>query len=253
MGITVAVAAVWAALAAAHPTTTYHLAPLILAAAWPVTWASRHAPTVGATVRAALIGLAGALAVTAVLAAAGWLAGPTVFGRPGAAVESVMMAGLGAAAGAGWALRRGRRAARPAGRPRPASPPGPRYRAVLDGRVLADSDRTRVMDGAVYFPPEAVRWEGVTASRLRTVCPYKGVASWFSVSVAGRDYRNAAWTYRRPFPFARTISGHVAFWGPVHVEQLPMPSPRLAVTGERAGLPVRDHSQPGSEQPPAGR
>ena len=223
VGITVAVAAVWAALAAAHPMTTYHLAPLILAVAWPVTWASRHVPTVGARVRAALIGLAGALAV------AGCPGRGRLAGRP----HRVRRAGSGRRVGRdGRAGRRGRgwvgpsgagggRHGRRAGRRRRR---GPRYRAVLDGRVLADSDRTRVMDGAVYFPPEAVRWEGVTASRLRTVCPYKGVASWFSVSVAGRDYRNAAWTYRRPFPFARTIGGHVAFWGPVHVEQLPSPA-----------------------------
>lgn len=84
-------------------------------------------------------------------------------------------------------------------------------RAVLNGTVLADSDRTVVVEGNHYFPAEDVRWEHLEASRTRTVCPWKGIAAYQHAIVDGETVRNIAWSYRRPLPFARRIRGHVAF------------------------------------------
>ncbi|MGD9736685.1 MAG: DUF427 domain-containing protein, partial [Solirubrobacterales bacterium] len=42
-------------------------------------------------------------------------------------------------------------------------------------------------------------------------------ASYYNVEVGGKQDRDAAWTYRRPWPWIRKIRDHVAFWGEVEV------------------------------------
>jgi uncharacterized protein (DUF427 family) len=89
--------------------------------------------------------------------------------------------------------------------------------AVFQGRVIARSDDTVVVEGNHYFPPSAVDEQYLHASRTKSLCPWKGVASYYSVQVDGSVSRNAAWTYRHPSPLARRIKNHVAFWGAVTV------------------------------------
>lgn len=94
------------------------------------------------------------------------------------------------------------------------------YRAVVDGHVVARSDRTILLEGNRYFPPDSVDATVLKRSWLRSLCYWKGIASYFTITTPGRTVRNAAWTYRHPSPFARRIKGHVAFWpGDVIVEE----------------------------------
>ena len=88
-------------------------------------------------------------------------------------------------------------------------------RAVFNGVTIADSDDTIVVEGNHYFPLDSIRWEHLSPSRSRSVCPWKGVASYYDVS--GGDGRPAAWTYRRVFPWIRKIRGRVAFCGAVEI------------------------------------
>lgn len=89
--------------------------------------------------------------------------------------------------------------------------------AVFNGTVIAESDETVVVEGNHYFPPESVRQEYVHGSRLRTLCPWKGLASYCDVDVEGMASPNAAWFYPRPSFLARRIKGRVAFWNGVEV------------------------------------
>ena len=91
-------------------------------------------------------------------------------------------------------------------------------RAVWNGQVLAQSEKTVVVEGNHYFPPEAVRREFFEASQTHTTCPWKGVASYYTVSVDGEDNKDAAWYYPEPKPEAANIRDHVAFWHGVTVE-----------------------------------
>lgn len=93
------------------------------------------------------------------------------------------------------------------------------YRAVFNGRVIAESSQVVLLEGNAYFPPGSVRSESRQHSRTKSLCPWKGIASYYTVTVDGRVGRNAAWTYRHPSPLARRIKNHVAFWGPVVVEE----------------------------------
>jgi uncharacterized protein (DUF427 family) len=92
-----------------------------------------------------------------------------------------------------------------------------RMKATWNGVTLADSDETIVVEGNHYFPPGSVRQDLLSKTRLRTVCPWKGVATYYSVEADGGSIRNAAWSFRRPWPWIRKIRDHVAFGDGVEV------------------------------------
>jgi len=94
------------------------------------------------------------------------------------------------------------------------------YRAIWNGQVIAESDRTVSVEGNHYFPSESLRWEYMTPSDTRTVCPWKGQASYCTVTVDGKANPDAAWYYPEPFPAAQQIRGHVAFWHGVRVQHV---------------------------------
>jgi uncharacterized protein (DUF427 family) len=91
-------------------------------------------------------------------------------------------------------------------------------RAVWNGAVIAEAPRTRVVEGNHYFPPESVHREYLSDSSTRTLCPWKGLASYYTVTVDGVANPDAAWYYPHPSPLARRIKNHVAFWHGVTVE-----------------------------------
>lgn len=92
------------------------------------------------------------------------------------------------------------------------------YQAVWQGVVLARSAATIVVEGNRYFPVDSVRPEYVEPSSTHTVCPWKGLASYYSVTVDGVTNPDAAWYYPRPTFLARKVKGRVAFWKGVQVE-----------------------------------
>jgi len=91
-------------------------------------------------------------------------------------------------------------------------------KAIWNGAVLAESDRTVEVEGNQYFPLDAVRREHLRDSATHTTCPWKGIASYYDVVVDGQVNRDAAWYYPQPKEAARQIAGHVAFWHGVRVE-----------------------------------
>jgi len=92
-----------------------------------------------------------------------------------------------------------------------------RMQAVWNGKVLADSDRTVVIEGNHYFPPDAVNRELFVDSATHTACPWKGTAHYFTVAVGGESNPDAAWFYPEPKPEAEKIRDYVAFWHGVEV------------------------------------
>ena len=90
-------------------------------------------------------------------------------------------------------------------------------KAMWNGAVLAESDKTEVVEGNHYFPSESIHREHFQDSSTRTVCGWKGTASYFDVVVDGQTNKDAAWYYPTPKDAARNIAGHVAFWKGVQV------------------------------------
>ena len=97
---TIGALAVWAFLASRNPELTYHFAPLVAAAAWPVAGSRPDSAVVSGTLT---------LATSFGLAAAGSMDGPDLVGGHAALAEAVLFAVVGAAGGAAWAVSRSRR------------------------------------------------------------------------------------------------------------------------------------------------
>ena len=89
-------------------------------------------------------------------------------------------------------------------------------RIEVEGEVVAETTRARLLRETqlpmrFYLPREDLRIE-LHPSSLRTYCPYKGEASYWSVDVGGLRREALGWTYEQPLPDAVAISGLVAFW-----------------------------------------
>lgn len=91
-------------------------------------------------------------------------------------------------------------------------------KAVWNGIVIAESDRTKVVEGNQYFPPDSVRRQHLRESATHTTCPWKGVASYYDVVVGEEVNRDAAWYYPETKEAAKDIRGYIAFWRGVSVE-----------------------------------
>ncbi|KIW00199.1 uncharacterized protein PV09_08239 [Verruconis gallopava] len=87
--------------------------------------------------------------------------------------------------------------------------------ASVDGQVLASADAGayEVVEGNVYFAPEAVNKTFLAGpTGTSTVCAWKGRASYYTVKVGDREVKDAAWFYPEPMEKAARIKDYVAFY-----------------------------------------
>ena len=92
-------------------------------------------------------------------------------------------------------------------------------RAVWNGAVLAEAATTVQLEGNDYFPAESLRLEFLKESATTTVCPWKGTANYYTVTVDGEVNPDAVWYYPNPSARAQQIANHVAFWKGVRIER----------------------------------
>ena len=92
-------------------------------------------------------------------------------------------------------------------------------RALWNGKVIAESDRFEIVEGNVYFPPDAVHRQYLKGSDTATQCHWKGTAHYYTLAVDGAENKDAAWYYPDPMAAAANIKDHVAFWRGVTVER----------------------------------
>lgn len=207
-GWTAVVLLAWVLLALWRPTTTWHLAPALLAAAWP--WVAGQDVRSGDRHGAVRIGWAGVAGVAVAgiaalgLARADLLRGPTFGGFPDVVTEAVVLGGGAAVAAVLIGLYRALRAT-------------VTRSAWVGEERIAVSDDVVMVEGNAYFPASAVRPGVLTPSATTSVCPWKGRARYFTVTVGGVELPDGAWTYPRPLPLARRVKGRIAFWGGVAV------------------------------------
>jgi uncharacterized protein (DUF427 family) len=90
-------------------------------------------------------------------------------------------------------------------------------KAIWKGVTVAESNDTVVVEGNHYFPPDAVNMDYMISSRTETVCPWKGVAEYFTIKVGENLNEDAAWFYPETREAAKNIQGRVAFWHGVEV------------------------------------
>ncbi len=91
-------------------------------------------------------------------------------------------------------------------------------KAIWNGIVLAESDDTVVVEGNHYFPRDGVNKGYLRPSETRTICPWKGTASYYTLEVDGQTNPDAVWYYPDPKDAARQIRDRVAFWKGVTIQ-----------------------------------
>ena len=92
-------------------------------------------------------------------------------------------------------------------------------KAIWNGQVLAESNETKVIEGNHYFPPESINADFFKNSDTHSTCPWKGVASYYTLEVNGEQNKDAAWYYPETKELAKEIKGYVAFWKGVAIEE----------------------------------
>jgi len=89
--------------------------------------------------------------------------------------------------------------------------------ARWNGKVIARSDDTVIVEGNHYFPADAVDASLLQPSATTTICPWKGTAHYHSLVVDGTENKDAAWYYPETKEAANNIKGRIAFWKGVEV------------------------------------
>jgi uncharacterized protein (DUF427 family) len=87
----------------------------------------------------------------------------------------------------------------------------------VNGEVVAETQRPKILfetglPPRYYIPPEDVSTDALVKSEKTTRCPYKGIASYWSVEAGGERMENLIWHYSEPIPEASKIKGHLCFF-----------------------------------------
>ncbi|MGB3775687.1 MAG: DUF427 domain-containing protein [Leeuwenhoekiella sp.] len=90
-------------------------------------------------------------------------------------------------------------------------------KALFNGKVIAESDNTIVVENNHYFPPHSVDQEYLVKSDTHTTCPWKGEASYYSIKADDKESKDAAWYYPSTSDKAKNIENYIAFWKGVEV------------------------------------
>ena len=90
-------------------------------------------------------------------------------------------------------------------------------KAVWNDTVIAESDDTVVVEGNHYFPSYSIKSEFFSKTETNTSCPWKGMASYYSVTVNGKTNTDCAWYYPMPSKEAEKLKDRVAFWNGIQV------------------------------------
>lgn len=88
---------------------------------------------------------------------------------------------------------------------------------MWNGKVIADSDKTVVVEGNHYFPEESVEKKYLKKTETTSMCHWKGKANYYDLVVDGKVNKDAVWYYANPTEAGSMVKGRVAFWNGVEV------------------------------------
>lgn len=92
--------------------------------------------------------------------------------------------------------------------------------ASWNGKVIAQSDDTVVVEGNHYFPAETVNVDYLQPSDTTSFCGWKGDCNYHNLVVDGAVNEDAVWYYAEPYERAEKIRGRMAFWKGVEVTEV---------------------------------
>jgi uncharacterized protein (DUF427 family) len=91
-------------------------------------------------------------------------------------------------------------------------------KAVWKNVILAESDKTIIIEGNHYFPPESINKKFFIESNTRTTCGWKGVASYYTIKIDNEQNKDSAWYYDKPLDKVKHIRNYVSFWKGIQIE-----------------------------------
>jgi uncharacterized protein (DUF427 family) len=97
------------------------------------------------------------------------------------------------------------------------TPAAARVEVRVDGTLVAQSDRATVLEETglpprYYLPRDDVRTELLHPTSHTTTCPFKGEASYWSLTIGDDVQENLVWSYEHPIPDAAEIAGLLCFY-----------------------------------------
>jgi uncharacterized protein (DUF427 family) len=97
------------------------------------------------------------------------------------------------------------------------TPKAARVEVRVDGTLVAQSDRATVLGETglpprYYLPRDDVRTELLHPTNHTSTCPFKGEASYWSLTIGDTVHENLVWSYERPIPDADEIAGLLCFY-----------------------------------------
>ena len=97
------------------------------------------------------------------------------------------------------------------------APAGKRVRVEVGGKTLVDSDKVLAMreqnhQPVHYFPRADVDMTLFQKTDHSTHCPFKGDASYWTLTVGDRELDNVMWSYETPCDEVMSIREYVAFY-----------------------------------------
>jgi uncharacterized protein (DUF427 family) len=111
---------------------------------------------------------------------------------------------------------------------RPVLVPGPDHPITVEphpgrvvvarnGRVIADTTsalelREASYPAVLYIPRADADFTLLAPSEHRTYCPYKGDASYFTITAGDAPATDAVWSYEQPYDSVAQIKEHLAFY-----------------------------------------
>jgi uncharacterized protein (DUF427 family) len=98
-----------------------------------------------------------------------------------------------------------------------AMPSSRQVRVVVDGVTVAETERPvllfeTTLPTRYYIPAADFNMEYLTPTDSHTRCPYKGIASYWSVSAGDKVYKDLVWSYLDPIPECPKIKGLLSFY-----------------------------------------
>jgi len=137
---------------------------------------------------------------------------------------------------------------------------GGRVQALFNGHLIADSGDVLILKEAsykpvAYFSRRDVEMGFLARTGLDTYCPYKGHASYFTITMDGRIAENAVWSYENPHPAMAIIKDRLAFYPnmvEIHEVGASHLNPDAAVlhTDSGGGASQKEHWPTTADNPP---
>lgn len=99
-------------------------------------------------------------------------------------------------------------------------------KAIWNNKVIAEADKKNLkrIEGNWYFPPSSIKKEYFKPTDTKSVCFWKGLASYYNIDANGKVSRDGAWYYPKPTALSKKIvrkdfSNYVAFWPSVKITE----------------------------------